>query len=310
MKTIRVSAPATVSNVCCGFDVLGFAVHEPADEVIVTITNGPLDISITDIIGDGGRLPWDTGRNTASVAVQSLLRAYQVEATVGLSLVKNLPLGSGMGSSGASAVAALVGVNKLLALGLSRSNLIEHAMFAETVACGASHADNVAPALMGGFVAIRSYQPLEVISVPVALPLYCTLVHPQLEVRTEDARKALAETVPLKNVVTQNGNMAGLMVGLMQGDAALIGRSLQDVIAEPVRAQFLPDLYSMKSIALENGALGAGISGSGPTMFALSTEEAAALRVGSALQQHFADHALPSECYVSRINPDGAKVIE
>jgi len=308
MKSVRVSAPATVSNVCCGFDVLGFAVDAPADEVIVSVADGE-GVEITNISGDQGRLPREATRNTASAAVLSLLAAQRLTVKVELELIKNLPLGSGMGSSGASAAAALVGVNQLLNLNLSRHELIPHAMYAENMACGASHADNVAPALLGGFVAIRSYNPLDVISIPIGLTLYCTLVHPALEVRTADARQALNPVVPLKDMVAQNGNMAGLIVGLTQGDADLISRSLHDVVAEPVRAKFLPGLFEMKTIARNAGALGAGISGSGPTIFALSRDEKTAWRTGQLLQQHFSTHHLPSECYVSVINPQGTKVL-
>jgi len=298
-----------VANVCCGFDILGFAVHSPCDEVQLTFHEGG-EVSMNSISGDQGKLPLDAERNTATVAVSSFLNAIDKRVGVKVDLYKHLPLGSGMGSSAASAAAALVAVNAYFGNPLSREALVVHAMEAERVACGAAHADNVAPSLMGGFVLVRNYQPLDLIRVPFAVEIYCTLVHPHLELRTEDARKVLKPAVTLKEAITQNGNTAGLMVGLMSGDYELIGRSLHDVIAEPIRSVFIPGFATIKQKAIEAGALGAGISGSGPTMFALSRNKATAERVGHAMQQHFALMELPSDVYVSAVNGAGATIIE
>lgn len=306
--TIRASAPATVANVCCGFDILGFAVHAPSDEVVLTF-NESREVTMKEIHGDGGRLPLAANRNTASVAVLSYLRATGKEAGVEVVLTKKLPLGSGMGSSAASAAAALVAINAYFGNPLTRDQLIPHAMEAERIACGSAHADNVAPSLMGGFVLVRDYHPLDVVQVPVNLELYCTLVHPHLELRTEDSRKVLKPNVTLKEAITQNGNTAGLMVGLMQGDYELIGRSLKDVIAEPIRSVFIPGFDQMKEKAKVAGAIGSGISGSGPTLFALSRDEASAQRVGNVLHKHFADYELSSDIHISSINRAGAKIL-
>jgi len=308
-KVIRAKAPATVANVCCGFDILGFAVHSPCDEVQLTFHEGS-EVLMNSISGDQGKLPLDAERNTATVAVSSYLNAIDKRVGVTVDLHKHLPLGSGMGSSAASAAAALVAVNAYFGNPLSREALVVHAMEAERVACGAAHADNVAPSLMGGFVLVRNYQPLDLIRVPFAMEIYCTLVHPHLELRTEDARKVLKPSVTLKEAITQNGNTAGLMVGLMSGDYELIGRSLHDVIAEPIRSVFIPGFAAIKQKAIEAGALGAGISGSGPTMFALSRNKATAERVGHAMQQHFALMELPSDVHVSAVNGAGATIIE
>ena len=307
MKTIKAFAPATVANVSCGFDVFGFAVEQPGDEVLLTLTKGE-EVIIRDIVGDGGRLPRETEKNTAGVAVQSFLKHIDQKPGVEIILNKNLPLGSGMGSSAASAVAALVGINHLLGDPLSRRELLPFAMEAERVACGSAHADNVAPSLLGGFVLIRGYQPLDVVSVPTPPELYCTLVHPHLELKTEDSRQVLRNNIPLKDAITQWGNIAGLVVGLMKPDYGLIGRSLQDVIAEPVRALLIPGFSEIKEIAVKEGALGCGISGSGPTIFALSTEKELAKRVGKVVQQQFAQMKLNSEIHLSKINQEGAKV--
>ncbi len=308
MKTVKAFAPATVANVCCGFDILGFSVDSPGDEVILTEKNEP-GVVVKRIVGDGGRLPLEANLNTASVAIQSFLNAIGSNKGIEIELFKNLPLGSGMGSSAASAVAALVGVNHLFGNPLTREELIPHAMEAERIACGSAHADNVGPSLLGGFVLVRDYHPLDVVKIPVKANLYCTLVHPQLELKTEDARRVLRSSVDLKDAITQSGNTAGLMVGLMSGDNSLISRSLKDVIAEPVRSVFIPGFEAVRSEAVKAGALGCGISGSGPTMFALSASHEIALRVGETMQLQFLNYHLKSEAYVSKINLEGAKVL-
>lgn len=308
MKTIKAFAPATVANVSCGFDVFGFAVEQPADEVTLTLTKKP-GVTITKISGDGGRLPLEAEKNTAGVAVLSFLKSIESDAGVEIELTKNLPLGSGMGSSAASAAAALAGINYLLGEPLSRRELLPFAMESERIACGSAHADNVAPSLLGGFVLIRGYEPLDVVSIPTPENLFCTLVHPHLELKTQDSRQVLRSTIPLKDAITQWGNIAGLVAGLMKPDFGLIGRSLKDVVAEPVRALLIPGFDVIKEKAVEAGALGCGISGSGPTIFALSTEKEIAIRTGKVIQQEFKKLKLESETYISKINTIGAKVI-
>jgi homoserine kinase len=307
-NTIRASAPATVANVCCGFDILGFAVHSPSDEVVLTFTDSN-EVVMTRISGDGGRLPLDANKNTASVAVLSYLKGIGEQTGVGIELIKKLPLGSGMGSSAASAAAALVAINSYFNNPLTREQLIPYAMEAERIACGSAHADNVAPSLLGGVVLIRDYHPLDVVKIPTAVKLVCTLVHPHLELRTEDSRRVLKPTLSLKEAITQNGNTAGLMVGLMSADYDLIGRSLKDVIAEPIRSVFIPGFDEMKTKIKLAGAMGGGISGSGPTLFALSRDEEIAQRVGEVLRDHFASYELSSDIHISSINNEGAKIL-
>jgi len=308
MKTIKAFAPATVANVCCGFDVLGFAVDFPGDEVILKLNNSK-EVTISKIVGDRGRLPLEATKNTAGFAVQSFLQSLGVDKGVEIELYKNLPLGSGMGSSAASGVAALVAINELMGNTKSREELVPFAMEAERIACGSAHADNVAPSLMGGFVLIRDYNPLDVVKVKVNLDLYCTLVHPHIEVKTSDSRRVLRSSISLRDAITQSGNIAGLMVGLAQADPLLISRSLKDVIAEPIRAAFIPGFEQVKLRAIEAGALGCGISGSGPTLFALSSTHEASLEVGEAMQLEFLKSHLKSDIYVSKINPEGAKIL-
>ena len=307
MKTIKAYAPATVANVCCGFDVLGFAVNAPADEVILTLRNQP-GVFISSIIGDGGRLPLDSQKNTASVAINSYLKHLGSSQGVGIELIKKLPLGSGMGSSAASAVAALVGINYLLNEPLSRKELIVHAMEAERIACGSAHADNAAPSLLGGFVLIRDYATMDVVKIPSPAGLFCTLIHPHIELKTEDSRKVLRGSISLKDAVIQSGNIAALMIGLTQHDYALISRSLKDVIAEPIRSVFIPGFEHIRAMVKDAGSLGFGISGSGPTVFALSTSFEIAEKAGDVVRKHFMGVNLPSDVYVSTVNQEGARV--
>src|SRR5690606_22467635 len=271
MRTLRAFAPATVANVSCGFDVFGFAVESPGDEVTLTLSDKP-GVRILRIEGDGGRLPLAPDKNTAGVAVLEFLKSINSDQGVDIVLRKNLPLGSGMGSSAASSVAALVGINQLMGDPFEKKDLLPFAMEAERIACGSAHADNVAPALLGGFVLIRGYDPLDVVNIPTPEELYCTLIHPHLELNTQDSRQVLRMNISLKDAVTQWGNIAGLVAGLMKPDYGLISRSLKDVIAEPIRSLLIPGFDRIKEKVRETGALGSGISGSGPTIFALSAD--------------------------------------
>lgn len=309
MKTVKASAPATVANVSCGFDIFGFAVEAPADEVHITLNNSG-KVSVKKIEGDGGRLPKEADRNTASVGVQAFLKSIDSSYGADISLFKNLPLGSGMGSSAASSAAALIAINHLVGNPYTREQLLPFAMEAERIACGSAHADNVAPSLLGGFVLIRGYEPLDVAKIPTPTDLYCTLVHPHVELKTEDSRRVLKPSISMRDAITQWGNIAGLVVGLMKPDYGLISRSLKDVVAEPIRAVLIPGFDTMKDKAMQAGALGSGISGSGPTIFALSNELDKAQKVGEALQSQFDKLHLKSDVFVSRINETGAKILE
>lgn len=308
MNEVKAFAPATVANVSCGFDIFGFAVDQPGDEVVVRKTGGS-SVIIESIEGDEGRLPKEAARNTAGVAVLAYLRSIGSDVGLAIRLTKKLPLGSGMGSSAASSVAALVAVNHLFDEPLTRRQLLPFAMEAERVACGSGHADNVAPSLFGGFVIIREYTPLDVIQIPVPESLFCTLVHPQLELKTEDSRKVLKLTLTLKDSVKQGGNIAGLVAGMMLPDYDLIGRSLVDHVVEPVRSVLIPGFDEIRKVAKEAGALGCGISGSGPTMFALSANRANAEHAGVAMQRVFQAMGIESEVYVSTVNREGARIL-
>lgn len=309
VNSISVFAPATVANVACGFDIFGFAVANPGDQITLTVRDKP-GVRITDITGDDGRLPRETARNTAGIAIQTYLQHIgRTDVGIDVVLHKQMPLGSGLGSSAASAVAGVYAINELLGRPLPVMKLLPFAMEGERLACGSAHADNVAPSLLGGFVVIRSYHPLDVISIQTPAILFCTIVHPDIEVNTKDARFILKNEVSLKNTITQMGNVAGLIAGLMTPDYDLISRSLVDVIIEPVRAILIPEFNEAKQAALDNGALGCSISGSGPSMFALSRDAQTAGRVGAAMQQAFLGVGVTSEAYVSEINRQGPRVL-
>jgi homoserine kinase len=309
MNSVRAFAPATVANVSCGFDILGFAIDAMGDVVEVREKKDS-GLQVISITGDGGRLPFEAEKNTCAVAIQAMLDELGQEIGMEIYLEKGLPLGSGMGSSAASAVAALVAANRLLGEPFEKKQLLPFAMVAEKVACGAGHADNVAPSLLGGFVLIRDYHPLDVIKLHVPDGLHCTLLHPHFELKTSDSRSVLRDSVSLKHSTIQSGNVAGLVAGLFQEDFELIGRSLRDVIAEPYRATLIPGFYEVKEAVKAAGALGMGISGSGPTLFALSKGEKTVQSIIDAAQQVYDSIGLGVDTYHSAINTQGAFVLE
>ncbi len=304
---IRAFAPATVANVSCGFDVFGFALHQPGDEVDIRL-NDSGKVTITEITGDNNLLPREAHLNTCGVAVQQFLQATNLSYGVEIYLHKKLPLGSGMGSSAASAVAALVAINHATANKLSKKELLPFAIEAERIACGSAHADNVAPALLGGFVLIRDKETLDIINIPVPSELIAVIIHPHIEIKTSDARQAMRKTLTLGDAVKQWGNTAALIAGLMKEDYDLIGRSMEDVVAEPVRAIFIPGYYHIKQAALQAGALGCGISGSGPSVFAFCKGEGNAHAVANAMQAAFEALQLNADSFVSGINSEGARI--
>lgn len=307
-QTVKAYAPASIGNVSCGFDVMGLAVNAPGDEVIITL-NDSGTVTLENIEGDHGKLPREAEANTAGVAVMEYLKAINSKQGAAITLIKNLPLGSGMGSSAASAVAAVVAINALMDNRLPKKELLPFVMQAEFVACGSAHADNAAPSLLGGLILIRDNHPLDIVEIPTPDELMCVLVHPHVEVKTRDARQVLKQSVPLKDAITQWGNTAALVAGMMKPDYELIGRSLQDVVAEPVRSVLIPGFHTLKAKAVEAGALGCGISGSGPTVFAFCKGNTIAQQVGEVMQKNFAALELQSEVYISKVNKEGARII-
>ena len=307
-ETVAVFAPATVANVASGFDVLGFALQRPGDTVVLRrIPEKRIDILAVE--GDDGQLPRDPDRNTASVAARRFLEAVGFPFGLEVTVRKQMPMSSGLGSSAASSVAAVYAANLLAGSPYTARQLLPFTMEAEEVACGSAHADNVAPALLGGFVLIRSYDPLDVVQLPVPAGLAVATVHPHTEIKTEDARRILKKELRLSDAVRQWGNLAALVAALFQGDLDLLSRSLQDVVAEPRRGLLIPGFARVKQAALEAGALGCTISGSGPSVFSLCRSMKAARAAGTAMQGAFTEVGLDSDVYLSRINESGPVVL-
>ncbi|HTK29940.1 MAG TPA: homoserine kinase [Vicinamibacterales bacterium] len=303
-------APATVSNVACGFDVLGFALERPGD--VVTARRIASGVEIDEIVGDDGRLPREAGRNTASVAAGALLARLFPRGAPGVALAirKGLPLASGLGGSAASAAAAVVAVDALVHGGAPRSMLVECALEGERIGAGAGHPDNVAPAICGGFVLIRQAAPLDLVNLPVPDGLTAVVVHPSLEIETSAARRLVGDSVPLAAAIQQWANLGALVDGLHRGDFDLIGRALVDSVAEPRRAALVPGLAAIKRAACDAGALGAGLSGSGPALFALCRGVETAARVAEAMAAAVRAHIEgPCETFISAIAPAGARVV-
>lgn len=308
-KKIKVFAPASVSNVGPGFDLMGFALNEPGDEIEITITSGN-EIRIKKIIGDGGTLPYHINKNTATAAIQSLLKKYNIKIGLDVVINKKMGIGSGLGSSAASAVGGVYAVNKLLNLKLSKYELLEHAIAGEFIASKGIHADNVAPCLFGGFVLIHSYNPIEIVQIDYPKNFYCSIVYPDIEIKTCDARKMLGKNVPLKTAIAQAGNASGLVAGLLTKNYDLIGRSIVDHIAEPKRAKLIPCYDEIRNAALSAGALNCNISGSGPSMFAFSTSPKDADKIAVAMKKAALSKGFKSKIYVSQINNKGPVVLK
>lgn len=308
-KKIKVFAPASVSNVGPGFDLMGFALNEPGDEIEITITAGN-EIRIKKILGDGGVLPYNINKNTATAAILSLLKKFSIKIGLDVVINKKMGIGSGLGSSAASAVGGVFAVNKLLNLKLSKYELLEHAIAGEFIASKGIHADNVAPCLFGGFVLIRSYNPIDIIQLDYPKDLFCSIVYPDIEIKTCDARKMLGKNVPLKTAIAQAGNASGLAAGLLTNNYNLIGRSIVDHIAEPKRAKLIPCYDEIRNAALSNGALNCNISGSGPSMFAFSASQKDADKIAAAMKKVALSKGFKSKVYVSQINNKGPVVLK
>ncbi len=309
-KSITAFAPATVANVGCGFDIMGFALKGSGDKVTITLQADTDDQSIALSGQYADLIPSARDKNTAGVAVNAYLQATgETDIKLSIGLEKNLPLGSGLGSSASSAAAAVFAVNKLLGNHLTINELIPFAMEGERMACGSAHADNVAPSLLGGFVLIRSYNPLDIVQVKCPDELFCTVLHPHIELKTSDARRILKRDIPMTDVIKQTANAAAFMIGIIKEDFDLVGRSICDLLAEPKRTQLIPGFEPVKRAALDAGAIGCGISGSGPSVFALCKGELTAGRVAKEMQKTFSEAGLSSDTLISPLNAPGACIM-
>ena len=307
MDFLKIFSPATVANVSCGFDSLGFAVEGIGDEMTFTkkIEKG---VKITNITG--ADLTYNVNENAASAVVKKILNEANANFGIELTIHKGFSPGSGLGSSAASAAGAAFGTNQFLDNKYSDLELTKFAMFGEEIACGTAVADNVAAAIYGGFILVRSYEPLEVVKLPVPNELRVVAIHPQIEVKTKDAREVLPEEIPLKNAVTQWANIGGLISGLFTDNYKLISNSLVDIIAEPYRKKLIPFFDDVKTSAIKAGALGAGISGSGPTIFALCKGDEIAKNVYKSIEESYKNTGIKFEMFISKVNSEGMKILK
>lgn len=307
METLKIFCPATIANVSCGFDVLGLALDAVGDEMVVR-KSAKKGISITKL--EGQNLPTETHLNVAGIAGMALLEQSDYQGGFEIEIYKKIKAGSGIGSSAASSAGAVWAMNELLGKPFTTAKLVEFAMEGERLASGVAHADNVAPALFGGFTLVRSYHPLDIVEIPFPSELFATVIHPQIEVKTADSRKILKTSIRLQDGIKQWGNVGGLIAGLFLEDYALIGRSLHDHIVEPIRSILIPGFDDIKSGALSAGALGSGISGSGPSIFALSQGEETAQNVGETMKKIYQDIGVDYDVHVSKINREGIKILD
>ena len=306
MNSIKIFAPATVANVSCGFDALGFAINTIGDEMILTKTTEK-GVKISKI--EGAELTFDSTKNAASVVTLAMLDKANADFGVDMQIFKKVKPGSGLGSSASSAAGAAFATNELLGKRFTKLELTEFARLGEKTACGSPIADNVAAAIYGGFILVKSYEPLEIVKLPVPDELWVAIIHPQIEVKTEDARNVLNPTVSIADAVRQSANLAGLISGLYTDDYQLISRSLIDVIAEPYRKKLIPLFDEVKEAGLQHGALGIGISGSGPTIFGLCKGEKIASNVAKAMEKVYQNSTIDFNIYVSKVNTEGVKIV-
>ena len=306
MNEIKLFCPASVANVSCGFDVLGFCLDRIGDEMVIRKT---FEKGIQILKIDGQNLPLETMKNVAGVAGLALLKAHPADFGFEIEINKGIKAGSGIGSSAASSAGAVFGINELLGRPFTRKELIQFAMKGEELASGVPHADNVAPVLLGGFTLVRSSKELDVIGLPTPTQLYATVLHPKIELKTSDARAVLKKNILLEKAIEQWGNLAALVSALYTNDYDLIGRSLIDVVVEPNRSALIPGFHDLKEAAIQTGALGSGISGSGPSIFALSKGKDTAVLVGEAISKAFKSYSIEFELHISKINPEGIHII-
>lgn len=305
MKEVSVYAPATVANVVCGFDILGFALSEPGDTMTLRISDTP---GVTIINKDQYDLPTEPTCNVTGAALLAMLPHTPEIKGIEVISTKVIKPGSGIGSSAASAAAAVVGLNHLIGGRFTKAQLTDFAMYGEAVASGARHADNIAPCIYGGFTIVRSHDPVDIIPI-AAPPLYVTVLHPQIEIKTSEARQILKKKVPMRSAIIQWANVAGLIAGLMQSDYDLIGRSLVDVIVEPMRSTLIPSYAAVKQASAAAGALGGGISGSGPSVFMLSRDEQTARSVEAAIRAVYEQVGVDFHTYVTTISAQGVRIV-
>ncbi len=306
MKEIKIFSPATVANVSCGFDVLGFCLDSIGDKMLVRKVDKK-GIYITKI--EGYKLPFEADKNVAGVSALALIKEAKPDCGFEIEIYKHIKPGSGIGSSSASASGSVFAINELLGQPFNKTQLTYFAMQGEKLASKSEHADNVAPGIFGGFTLVKNIHPLEVLEIPTPKDLYATIIHPQIEIKTAESRAILPKEIPLKDAIKQWANVGSLIHGLHTSDYELISRSLQDVIVEPHRSKLIPHYNNVKAATLKAGALGCGISGSGPSIFTLSKGIETAKKVEIAMRNVYSETNIVFETYVSKINTEGIRII-
>jgi homoserine kinase len=306
MNEIKIFSPATVANVSCGFDVLGFCLDTIGDEMVIRKTDKK-GIHITKI--EGYDLPFEAENNVAGVSALALFEAAQPDYGFEIEIYKNIKPGSGVGSSSASAVGSVFGINELLGRPYNKTQLTNFAMKGEALASQCEHADNIAHAIFGGFTLVKSVAPLEVLQLPTPKDLFAVIIHPQIEIKTSESRAILPKQIPLQDAITQWSNVGSLVHALHTSDYKLLSRSLTDVVVEPHRSKLIPHFDAVRQAALDHGALGCGISGSGPSIFSLCYGNKDARKVAKAIEAIYSETRIPFEIYVSGINTKGIKIL-
>ncbi|WCO00389.1 homoserine kinase [Psychroserpens ponticola] len=306
MNQIHIFSPATVANVSCGFDVLGFCLDTIGDEMIIRKTPQK-GICISKI--EGYDLPFETENNVAGVSALALYNDANPDFGFEIEIYKKIKPGSGIGSSSASAAGSVFAMNELLGKPYNKTQLTNFAMKGEALASKCEHADNLAPALFGGFTLVKSLAPLQVLQLPTPKDLYAVVIHPQIEIKTSESRAILPQEIPLKNAITQWSNVGSFVHALHTEDYNLLSDSLNDVIAEPYRCQLIPYFDDVKQRALKHGALGSGISGSGPSIFSLCKGLDSAEKVKTAIQNVYSQTSIDFEIHLSKINTEGIKIL-
>jgi homoserine kinase len=295
-----------VANVAVGYDVLGFAIEKPGDEIIIR-KKGNKPLHFHSLHGVGKKVPRNILRNTAGLAAFRVLEALgEKDMPLEMELHKNMRFGTGLGSSAASAVAGAMAVNELLGRPFEKKDLLPFAVEGEQLADGAWHADNVAPSLLGGMVLIRDNKTLDFKKIHVPKGLYVSIIYPHVQVLTSDSRAVVSEIVSLKQLINQTGNMGAFIAAMFTSDYELIRRSLKDHVVEPQRKHLIPYYEELKEIALASDALGFNISGAGPTMFALCANNLIAENICEKSKAFLTEKHLKSDVFVSKINMEGA----
>ena len=306
MNQIKIFAPASVANVSCGFDVLGFCLEPVGDQMLIRKTNSS-GIKITKI--EGQNLPLDVKKNVAGVAAEALLKAHPTKSGFEIEIYKNIKAGSGIGSSAASAAGAVYGINELLGKPYTSHDLISFAMEGEGMASGTVHADNVAPVLMGGITLVRSIDPVDVIKLPIPKALTAVVLHPKIELKTMHAREIIKKNVTMEKAIQQWGNLGAFISALYNEDYDLMSRSLKDEIVEPMRSMLIPEFESLKKASIQAGAIGFGISGSGPSVYALTKGMDGAKKIHSAINDVISSIDIDYEIHISKINEQGIQIL-